>query len=101
MDLTRRGLIARAAAAAGAGLAARLLAPGIVFAGSDGEAVFELRVPRGSGPIETKRRFELLGIEADGDIQTRARGLDGRWTEWLDVHAGHDHAPDGAHSRLS
>src|SRR3954465_15981140 len=65
MDLTRRGLIARAAAAVGAGRGARLLAPGVVFAGADGERVFELRVPGGKSPvIETKRTFELLGLDA-------------------------------------
>src|SRR5436190_15076430 len=96
MDLSRRGLIARAAAAAGAGLSARLLAPGVVFAGADGEAVFELRVPGGKSPvIETKRTFELLGLDAAaGDAEVRARGLDGRWSDWIPIPAGHDHGPD-------
>ncbi|MEA2497266.1 MAG: hypothetical protein QOJ29_5177 [Thermoleophilaceae bacterium] len=102
MDLTRRGLITRAAATAGGALGARLLTPGVVFAGSHGEAVFEMRLPHASGVIETKRTFELLGIEpAVAGTQVRARGLDGNWTEWLNVHTGHDHGPDGEHSPLS
>jgi N-acetylmuramoyl-L-alanine amidase len=95
MDLTRRRLIGRAAAASGALIGGTLLAPRVVFAGGDGEAVFEMRVPRGGGPVETARTFELLGIRgAAADAEVRARGLDGRWTEWLSVGAGHDHGPD-------
>src|SRR4051812_24995676 len=93
MDLTRRGLLGRAAAASGALVAGSLLAPRPVFAGGDGESVFEVRVPRGGGPVEVPRAFELLGVRTDGDtphVDARARGLDGRWSEWLPLHAGHD-----------
>src|SRR3954466_3912779 len=95
MDLTRRGLLGRAAAATGILLGGSLLGPRVVFAGAAGEAVFELRVPRGGGPVDTRRIFELIGIEgAQEGTEVRARGLDGRWSEWLPVHAGDDHAPD-------
>jgi hypothetical protein len=101
MGLTRRSLIGRAAAASGALLTGSLLAPRLVFAGDDGEAVFELAVPRGGGPVETRRTFELLGLRAaGGDAEARARGLDGRWSEWLPVHAGHDHGPDRSRSAV-
>ena len=91
MDLTRRGLIGRAAAASGALLGGSLLAPRVVFAGERGEAVFELPAPRSGGPVETRRRFELVGLRGGGrDAEVRARGLDGRWSEWLPLHAGHD-----------
>jgi N-acetylmuramoyl-L-alanine amidase len=91
MDLTRRGLIGRAAAATGALVGGSLIAPRVVFAGGDGEAVFQMRAPRGGGPVETGRAFELLGLRgAAADAHVRARGLDGRWSEWLPVHPGHD-----------
>src|SRR3954452_23994256 len=95
MDLTRRGLLGRAAAASGALVAGSLLTPRPVFAGADGESVFEVRVPRGGGPVEVPRAFELLGVRTDGDtphVDARARGLDGRWSEWLPLHAGHDNS---------
>jgi hypothetical protein len=91
VELTRRSLIGRAAAASGAAVAGSLLGPRTVFAGDDGEAVFELALPRAGGPVETKRTFELLGIRgARGDLEVRARGLDGRWSEWFPVHKGHE-----------
>jgi hypothetical protein len=91
VDLTRRSLIGRAVAASGAVIAGSLVAPRVVFAGADGETVFEMRVPRGGGPVQAKRTFELLGISgAGGDVEVRARGLDGRWSEWLPVHPGHE-----------
>src|SRR4051794_4342965 len=114
MDLTRRALIGRAAAASGALLGGRALMPGLVFAGEDGEAVFEMRVPRFgrsadgwrktpdgwcSGPIRASRAFELLGVEqtgSDAAIEVRAFGADGRWTEWLDARPAHGHGPDGS-----
>lgn len=73
-----------------------LLRPGMVYAGPDGEAVFETRVPAGSaigGAWESavmvpRRQFELIGIgpgEHAGHraIEVRARSLDGRWSDWL------------------
>src|SRR3954469_3505038 len=97
MDLTRRGLLGRAAAATGVLLGGSLVGPRLVFAGAAGEAVFELRVPRGGGPVEARRTFELIGIEGAQDgTEVRARGLDGRWSEWLPVHSGADHGPDAA-----
>jgi len=73
VDLTRRGLIGRAAAATGALLGGSLLAPRLVFAGDAGEAVFQMRVPRGGGPAVTQRTFELLGVEGAG-AGTEVRG---------------------------
>src|SRR3954451_25197694 len=97
MDLTRGRLIEHGAPAAGALLGGSLLAPRLVLAGESGEAVFEMRVPRGGGPVVTQRTFELLGVEgAAPGTEVRARGSDGRWSEWLPVHAGEDHAPDAA-----
>jgi hypothetical protein len=91
VDLTRRGLVGRAAAASGALLAGSLLAPGLVFAGEDGEAVFEMRMPRSGGPVQMRRAFELIAVEgAGGGAEVRALGLDGRWSEWLRIHAGHE-----------
>lgn len=102
MDLTRRGLIGRAAAATGGLIGGSLLAPRVTFAGGNGEAVFEIRAPRFGGPVETPRTFELLGIRGPGaDAQLRARGLDGRWTEWLPVRAVHNHGPDARRSGAS
>src|SRR4051794_11024882 len=96
MGLTRRGLIGRGAAATAGLLGGALLAPRAVFAGEDGERVFDLPVPRGGGVIEARRTFELIGISgAPAGTALRARGLDGRWGEWMAVHAGHDHGPDG------
>jgi hypothetical protein len=120
MDLTRRALIRRAAAATGALAAGSLVAPRIVFAGEAGEAVFEMRLPRSraagsggaaaggaaagsgrvaagsdharwhSGLVVPKRPFELIGIATTASAEVRARGLDGRWSEWLPFHAGHE-----------
>jgi hypothetical protein len=90
VDLTRRGLIARAAAASGALLGGSLLTPRTVFAGTDGETVFELPVPRSGGPVEVGRTFELMGIRGrPTGVEVRARGLDGRWSEWLPLQKGH------------
>jgi hypothetical protein len=91
MELTRRGLIARGAAATGALLGGSLVGPRLVFAGDAGEAVFEARVPRRGGPVVTQRTFELIGVEgARAGTEVRARGLDGRWSEWLPVQHGHE-----------
>src|SRR3954453_13913865 len=97
MDLTRRGLLGRAAAIAGGAALAR---PAAVFAGPAGEAVFEMRLPRdGTAPITAARRFELLGIEwsggGDPGIEVRVHGDDGRWSDWLAAPLHHGHAPDG------
>src|SRR5437764_14043397 len=99
MDLTRRDLVARGAAAAGALMAGSLLAPRMVFAGEAGEAVVSTRLPR-SGRIETTRAFDLIGIEAPAAAhpEVRARGVDGRWTDWLPVHLGESHGPDAGGS---
>src|SRR3954454_15779743 len=102
-DLTRRGLIRRATAVSGALLGIRAALPGLAFAGDDGEAVFEMRLPRGSveasawssGPVEAPRGFELLGVEARGaSVEVRVIGADGRWSDWLEAPAAHGHGPD-------
>jgi hypothetical protein len=103
-DLTRRGLIRSAAAGAGALAGGSLLAPRTVFAGESGEAVFRVKVPGSGRVIATKRPFDLIGIEGvpGSGAQVRARGLDGRWSDWLEVTAAHGHGPDGgAPSTLS
>src|SRR4051794_25647194 len=91
MDLTRRRLLGRAAAATGALVTGSLLGPRVVFAGEAGEAVFEIPVARGLN--QTRRAFELIAFEraghGDPGVQVRARDARGRWTEWLDVPAGH------------
>jgi hypothetical protein len=114
MDLTRRGLIARAVAGGGA----LLLRPSLAFAGPEGEAVFSMRIPhvkagtadsaraRWVSPVvDAGRRFELLGIARAGasdlGIQVRAKTADGRWSPWLDLPAAHGHGPDGSRARLS
>jgi hypothetical protein len=98
MGLTRRGLLGRAAAASGALLGGSLIGPRTVFAGGEGEQVFELTMPPSGGLVESPRIFELIGIRGApaAGIEVRARGLDGRWTEWLPVHAGDSHGPDSA-----
>src|SRR3954454_12884652 len=102
MELTRRRLIGRGAAATAGLLGAGLLAPRVVFAGDDGERVFELTIPRAGGIVETRRTFELIGISgAARGTESRARGLDGRWGEWLPLHVGHAHGPDAGESRAS
>src|SRR3954454_11341634 len=85
MDLTRRGLLGRAAGASGA----LLLAPWVAYAGDSGEAVFEGRLPA-SGRLETKRTFEKVGVGTEAPAQLRARRLDGRGSAWLDPHRGHE-----------
>lgn len=102
VDLTRRGLIGRAAAATGVLLGGSLLGPRLVFAGEAGETVFEMRVPRGGSPVATPRTFELIGVDGAGHgTEVRVRGLDGRWSEWLPVHAGHEHGPDAVRGGAS
>jgi hypothetical protein len=91
VGLTRRRLIASGAAAAGALVGGSLLAPRVVYAGPDGEAVLEMRVPRAGGPVDARRTFELIAVDqAPAGTEVRARGLDGRWSEWLRVHLGHE-----------
>jgi N-acetylmuramoyl-L-alanine amidase-like protein len=109
-DLTRRGLIRRATAVSGALLGIRAALPGLVFAGDDGEAVFQMRLPRGrmhagawsSGPVEAPRGFELLGVEAgDSGAEVRVLGADGRWSDWLEAPAADGHGPDAARAGAS
>jgi N-acetylmuramoyl-L-alanine amidase len=91
VDLTRRGLIGHAAAATGLLLGGALLAPRVVFAGEAGETVFEMRLPRGGAPVVAPRTFELVGVEgAAAGTEVRTRALDGRWSEWLTLHPGHE-----------
>ena len=97
MDLTRRSLIRRAATASGVLLGGSLLGPRVVFAGEAGERVWELSISRSATVVDSRRTFEMIGIRGAGPgAELRARGLDGRWSEWLPVHDGHDHGPDGA-----
>jgi hypothetical protein len=97
-DLTRRGLIRSAAAGAGALAGGSLLAPRTVFAGESGEAVFRVNVQGSGRVIATKRPFDLIGIDGvpGSGAQVRARGEDGRWTDWLEVTAARGHGPDDA-----
>src|SRR4051812_23694617 len=84
MDLTRRGLLA--------GAGALLLAPRVVHASTGGEAVFTARLPA-SGRLETKRTFELVGIDGGAGAEVRAQNLNGRWTDWFELPRSH---ADGA-----
>jgi N-acetylmuramoyl-L-alanine amidase-like protein len=102
VELTRRGVLQRAAAASSALVGGSLLAPRLVFAGDSGDAVFEMRLPARRGPIETSRPFELLGVRysgGDAAVEIRARGLDGRWTDWLEAQSAHFHSADATESR--
>lgn len=49
--------------------------------------------------LRAPRRFDLVGLRWPGaspvDAQVRARRREGRWSGWLTLHAGGDHAPDG------
>jgi hypothetical protein len=111
--LTRRSLLARAAAAGGA-----LLAPAAakaLAAPPHGE-VFSMPLPDARAGIaaagrwtttevlRAPKRFDLLGVEWRGaasvDIELRARKARGSWTPWVAVPSGHGHAPDSGSKRL-
>src|SRR3954469_12272725 len=99
-DFTRRDLMALGLAAAAGVRGAPALA-----AGSPRSASVVLRLPyaRRIGPVRVPGGLELAGLRwpgrahLHGELRARRRG--GRWTPWLPLHAGADHAPDGGTHR--
>ena len=95
-DLTRRQLMALGLAAS----AGVRVAPALA-AGSPRSASVVLRLPyaRRIGPVRVPGGLELAGLRwpgrahLHGELRAGRRG--GRWTPWLPLHAGDDHAPDG------
>jgi len=117
-DLTRRRLVALGAGAVALGTAQAWVRPlGVALAdGAPAAPVgFALQLdaddvggagearaasgPRTSRVLGAPRRFDLVGLRWPGarpvDAQVRARRRGGRWSGWLTLHAGGDHAPDG------
>ena len=79
MELTRRGLIGRAVAAGGALVTAGLRGRSeIAFAGPDGEAVFDARVPRSASPRAASARS--ASARAASARSAFARAASARWT---------------------
>jgi hypothetical protein len=112
--ITRRRAIGTGVAA----LAAGALAPSPALA--RGPSLFELDLEaevRGTASasaspgwrttrvLRAPRRFDLLGLRwaagsAGVEAQVRTRTHRGEWSGWLALHAGGDHAPDGAGGRV-
>jgi hypothetical protein len=97
-ELTRRRVMALGlAAAAGARAAPALAAPARPRSAS---VVVRLPYARRIGPVRVAGGLELAGLRWPGRAhahgELRARRRDGRWTPWLPLHSGDDHAPDGA-----
>src|SRR4051795_6108750 len=95
-EITRRRLLALGlAAAAGARAASALAADGPRSA----SVVVRLPCARRIGPVAVPGGLELAGLrwpgraDLHGELRARRRG--GRWTPWLPLHSGGDHAPDG------
>jgi hypothetical protein len=95
-EITRRRLLAGAAAAG----AASLVRPpaGLAASAMDRRSVFSAAVGTlsgTSGPIRPGRSFALAGIEwshpAKAAVELRAQAPDGRWSPWVSASAlGHD-----------
>jgi hypothetical protein len=116
-DLTRRRLVALGAGAVALGTARAWVRPlGALADGASTRPVgFALQLdaddvvgaggaraasrPQTSRVLRAPRRFDLLGLRwaqsPPVDAQVRARRSGGRWSGWLTLHAGGDHAPDG------
>src|SRR3954452_7915139 len=96
ITVTRRPLMAVGLAAAAGVRAAPALA-----AGSPRTASVVLRLPyiRRIAPVRLPGGPELAGLRWPGHAhlhgELRARRRGGRWTPWLPLHPGGDHAPDG------
>src|SRR5437764_4729517 len=96
-EITRRRLVALGlAAAAGARAAPALAAAGPRSA----SVVVGLPYARRIGPVAVPGGLELAGLRwpgrahLHGELRARRRGA--RWTPWLPLHSGGDHAPDHA-----
>jgi hypothetical protein len=117
--LTRRHLLGLAAMAGAGGVLARGAGPAIARV-PDALTAESVRVPLGAGAfgaraaaagtwaesrvLRPSRRVSLAGLVWSGttgpqDAQVRGRRLGGEWTRWVHLHAGADHAPDGAGPR--
>ncbi|MEJ7781485.1 MAG: N-acetylmuramoyl-L-alanine amidase [Solirubrobacteraceae bacterium] len=116
-DLTRRRLVALGAGAVALGTTQAWVRPlGALAEGASARPVgFALQLDaddlggggearaasgqRTSRVLGASRRFDLVGLRwADRppvEAQVRARRRGGRWSGWLTLHAGGDHAPDG------
>jgi hypothetical protein len=112
--VTRRSLLARAAAGGGA-LALGRVAPAAAARRPPETVVFALPVPAGrhssaraaaagpwieAEPVRSPKRFDLLGLEWKAPhaarIQLRTRSAGGPWSRWIELHPGGAHGPDGA-----
>jgi hypothetical protein len=96
-EITRRRLMALGlAAAAGARATPALAAAGPRSA----SVVVRLPYVRRIGPVAIPGGLELAGLRWPGQAhlhgELRARRRGGRWTPWLPLHSGGDHAPDDA-----
>src|SRR3954452_22875684 len=96
-EITRRRLMALGlAAAAGARVAPALAAD----APRSASVVLRLPYARRIGPVAVPGGLELAGLRCPGRAhvhgELRARRRGGRWTPWLPLHSGGDHAPDDA-----
>jgi hypothetical protein len=61
-------------------------------------------VRSGTVTLRPEHRFSLVGFGWRGrtpDIVVRARGADGRWSRWAEVHTGGADGPDGGGGRRS
>jgi hypothetical protein len=57
---------------------------------------------RTSRVLRAPRRFDLLGVRGAGGVEVRVRARGGRWSPWIPLAAGGDHAPDtGSGERAS
>jgi hypothetical protein len=118
--LTRRHLLGLAAMAGAGGVLARGAGPALARV-PDSLRAESVKVPLGAGAfpearaaaaggwvtsrvLRPSRRVSLAGLVwAQGtgpqDAQVRGRRRNGEWTRWVHLHAGADHAPDGAGPR--
>ncbi len=101
-SFTRRGALALGAVA---GFGTLVRSPSASWAaGSDLES-FSLPLPAGAvashggAVVPAPAPFDLIGLSgriAGAHLQVRTRPRGGRWSPWLALNAGADHAPDGA-----
>jgi hypothetical protein len=119
--LTRRNILGLAAAAGAGGLLARN-APIAMAEVEEGLTAESVKIGLGGGGLTARasaaggwttsrvlrapRRVSLAGLawrsgRAPEHAQIRGRRRGGRWTDWVHLHAGGDHAPDGEGPRRS
>src|SRR2546423_8791232 len=96
-ELTRRRLMALGLAAAAASTRTPMSALAAARGPRTASVVLRLPYARRIGPIAVPGGLELAGLRwpgrapMHGELRARSRG--GRWTPWLPLHAGGDHAP--------